>query len=101
MSQTTLPRLRRSLEERMIAGVCGGLARYFQIDPTLVRLGWVLFTLLGGSGVLAYLIAWALIPDESGRRTALPLMILLLLITLALVPMFCFMCLMFLGMIFG
>lgn len=101
MTQTTVPGLRRSLEERMIAGVCSGLARYFRIDPTLVRLGWVLFTLLGGSGVLAYLIAWAIIPDESGRRAALPLMILLLGITLALVPMFCFMFLMFLGMIFG
>lgn len=101
MTQTTVPGLRRSLEERMIAGVCGGLARYFRIDPTLVRLGWVLFTLLGGAGVLAYLIAWLIIPDESGRRATLPLLILLLLIALALVPMFCFMALMFLGVIFG
>ena len=41
----------------MIDGVCGGLAEYFDIDPTLVRLGWVLFCALGGSGILAYIIA--------------------------------------------
>jgi phage shock protein C len=40
------------------------VANYFQIDPTLIRLGWVLFCILGGSGVLAYLIAAVIIPDE-------------------------------------
>ena len=46
-------RLYRSAHDRMLAGVCGGIAEYFQIDPTLVRLGWVAFTALGGSGILA------------------------------------------------
>jgi phage shock protein C len=41
----------------MIAGVCGGIANYFGIDAALVRLGWVLFSLAGGSGILAYIIA--------------------------------------------
>lgn len=50
-------RLYRPMEDRMLAGVCAGLARFFGIDVPLVRIGWVLFTLLGGSGVLAYRLA--------------------------------------------
>lgn len=56
-------RLYRSTENKVIAGVCGGIAAYFDIDPTLVRLGWVLFCVLGGSGVLAYIIAALIIPE--------------------------------------
>ena len=56
--------LRRSTENKVIAGVCGGIAEYFGIDSTLVRLGWVLFSLLGGSGLLAYLIAALIMPDQ-------------------------------------
>jgi phage shock protein PspC (stress-responsive transcriptional regulator) len=48
----------------MIAGVCGGLARYLQIDATLVRLFFVLVTLAGGSGILAYFILWLVVPVE-------------------------------------
>ena len=55
-------RLYKSNENKMIGGVCGGLAEYFDIDPTLVRLGWVLFCALGGSGILAYIIAAIVIP---------------------------------------
>ncbi len=47
-----------------IAGVCGGLAEYFKLDATLVRLLWVLFTFLGGSGIIAYIIAWMVIPQR-------------------------------------
>ena len=57
-------RLYRSTREKMIAGVCGGIAEYFDIDPTLVRLLWVVFCVMGGSGVLAYLIAALIIPQE-------------------------------------
>ena len=46
----------------MVAGVCASIAEYFGWDPTWVRLGWVLFTLLGGSGLLAYIIAALIIP---------------------------------------
>ena len=46
----------------MVVGVCGGIAEYFDIDPTLVRLGWVLFCALVGSGILAYIIAAIVIP---------------------------------------
>ena len=55
-------RLYKSNENKMIDGVCGGLSEYFDIDPTLVRLGWVLFCALGGSGILAYIIAAIVIP---------------------------------------
>jgi phage shock protein C len=55
-------RLHRSRSEKMIAGVCGGLAEYLDMDPTLVRLLWVLVVLLAGSGILAYLILWVVIP---------------------------------------
>lgn len=54
-------RLYRSREAK-IAGVCAGIAEYFNSDPTLVRLLWVFFTLVGGSGILAYLIGWIVIP---------------------------------------
>ena len=57
-------RLYRSRRNRMICGVCGGVAEYFNIYPTLVRLGLILFACLGGSGVLGYIIAAIVIPDE-------------------------------------
>ena len=55
-------KLYKSNENRMLEGVCGGIAEFFGIDATLVRLGWVLFCALGGSGFLAYLIAALIIP---------------------------------------
>lgn len=58
-------RLYKSNENRIVNGVCGGVAEYFDIDPTLVRLGWVLFCALGGSGFLAYIIAAIIIPRRS------------------------------------
>lgn len=48
---------------KKICGVCSGNALYFDIDPTLVRLGWVAFCVLGGSGLLAYIIAAIIMPD--------------------------------------
>ena len=57
-------KLYRSKTEKKLAGVCGGLAKYFSIDPTLVRLGLVAFYLLGGSGILAYIICAFVIPEE-------------------------------------
>ena len=49
---------------KMLAGVCAGIAEYFNIDPTLVRLGLVLFCILGGSGILAYIICALVIPKN-------------------------------------
>ena len=57
-------RIYRSKKEKMIAGVCGGLAEYFNIDPTLVRLGWIIFALTFGTGILAYIICAFVIPEE-------------------------------------
>jgi len=59
-----MKRLYRSTHDRMLCGVCGGIAEYFQLDPTLVRLGWALFCILGGSGVLAYIVAAIIIPND-------------------------------------
>ena len=56
-------RLYRSRENRMICGVCGGIADYFNVDPTLIRLGLVLLACTG-SGILAYFIAAIIIPDQ-------------------------------------
>lgn len=58
-------RLYRSETNRVIAGVCGGLGEYFNIDPTIIRILFVLITLFGGSGILIYIILWLVIPSES------------------------------------
>ena len=55
-------KLYKSNQNKMIDGVCGGIAEYFNIDPTQVRLGMVLLCLLGFSGVIAYIIAAIIIP---------------------------------------
>lgn len=55
-------RLYKSRANRMIDGVCGGVAEYFGLDPTLVRIAWVLLTLLGGSGILLYIVAMIIMP---------------------------------------
>src|SRR6478736_9442981 len=57
-------KLQRSQSDRMIAGVSGGLARYFEIHPAVFRVGFVVLTLLGGAGILIYVAAWLVIPDE-------------------------------------
>lgn len=58
-------RLTRTDDGRMIAGVCAGLARYFDVDPTLVRLIFILLALFGAGGVLLYLILWIILPLEN------------------------------------
>ncbi len=60
-------RLFRSTKDRMIGGVCAGIAEYLDVDPTVVRLLWVLFTIIsfGAGGVFAYIIAWIIIPENS------------------------------------
>ena len=58
-------RLYSSRNQRMSCGVCGGIAEYFNVDPTIIRLAWVLFSLAGGSGLLVYFIAAIIIPEDS------------------------------------
>ena len=57
-------RLLRPREGRMVAGVCAGLGAYFKVDVTLVRLAFGITTFIYGLGALAYVIAWALVPEE-------------------------------------
>ena len=59
-----MKRLYRSRRDRKLAGVCGGLATYFGIDPVIPRLIWVVFALAGGIGLLAYIVCWLVIPME-------------------------------------
>ena len=54
----------RTVDNRMVCGVCGGIGKYFNIDPTLIRLVWVLASVVGGSGLLVYIIAAIIIPEE-------------------------------------
>ena len=59
-------RLRRSVVDRQVAGVCGGIARYLDTDPVFVRIAWVVLTILPGVfflGILAYLVAWLIVPE--------------------------------------
>jgi phage shock protein C len=58
-------KLYRSKTDRMVGGVCGGIAAYFNIDSSLVRLGWILLSLAAGTGLLVYVICWIVIPEES------------------------------------
>ena len=57
-----MKRIYRSRQDRMVCGVCGGIAEYF--DPSLVRLGWIIFSAMGGSGFIAYIIAAIVIPSR-------------------------------------
>jgi len=57
-------RLYRSGKEKILGGVCGGIAEYFNVDPTIIRILWVLFVFGFGSGILAYIIAWIIVPKN-------------------------------------
>jgi phage shock protein PspC (stress-responsive transcriptional regulator) len=62
-------RLTRARSEGKVAGVCAGVANYFEVDVTLVRAAWVVFSIVPGcviGGVLAYLLAWLVIPEDAG-----------------------------------
>jgi phage shock protein C len=58
-------RLYRSRQDRIVAGVCGGLGHYFNVEPVLVRIGFVALTFAGGAGILVYLLAAILIPQAT------------------------------------
>lgn len=65
-------RLYRSKTDVILGGVCSGLGKYLHIDPTLVRLFFILITLAGGVGVLAYIILWIVVPEETVTQTGSP-----------------------------
>ena len=68
---TTKKTLRRSKSNRILTGVCGGIGEFLNVDANLIRLAFAVFTLLGGSGVLLYLIAWLVIPEEDAGASVL------------------------------
>ena len=61
-------RLYRSGKDRILGGVCGGLGEYFNVDSVIIRLLWVLFSLAYGTGILAYFIAWIIIPKNPKHK---------------------------------
>ncbi|MFO8059591.1 MAG: PspC domain-containing protein [Bacillota bacterium] len=64
-----MKRLLRSRRERMLGGVCGGLAEYLAADPTVIRLVWVLLSLMWGAGIMLYLAAWIIVPEEYSHES--------------------------------
>ena len=62
----------RSTTDRMIAGVCGGLAAYLNMDATLIRILWVLAVVAGGTGVLVYIVLWIVLPEGSSTPASPP-----------------------------
>lgn len=64
-----IKRLERSSSDRLLAGVSGGLGRYFDLNPAVFRLGFVILTLLGGAGILTYLVAVLVIPEEGADQS--------------------------------
>jgi phage shock protein PspC (stress-responsive transcriptional regulator) len=65
-----MARLARLKNDKMLGGVCGGLGEYFNVDSVVVRLIFVAVTLLGGAGVLVYIILWIVVPEEGGASYA-------------------------------
>ena len=65
-------KLYRSRNDRMLGGVCGGLGQYLDVDPTLIRLLFVAAVLLGGHGLLIYLVMLIIVPIEPVRQVATP-----------------------------
>jgi phage shock protein C len=65
-------RLYRSQSDKIIAGVCGGFAEYLNLDTTIIRLAWILLTLLGGSGLILYILAFFIVPEKPMAQTDSP-----------------------------
>jgi phage shock protein C len=64
MPKEQVKRLYRSRKNKVLGGVCGGLGEYFNIDPVIIRILWVAFSLLYGAGIVVYIIAWIIIPKN-------------------------------------
>ncbi len=61
-------RLYRSRKEKIIGGVCGGVAEHFSVDPVIIRLLWIFASLLWGAGIILYLVAWLIIPQNPKQK---------------------------------
>ena len=64
MTNSEIKRVYRSTKDRILGGVCAGLGNYFKVDPVLIRVLWVAGFFCGGVGLLAYIIAWVIIPED-------------------------------------
>lgn len=62
-----IKRLYRCRHDKVLGGVCAGIAEYLHVDPVLVRLLWVIFALIMGTGIIVYIIAWIIVPEEPRR----------------------------------
>jgi phage shock protein C len=58
-------KLYRSRNQRMLAGICGGLAEYFNVDATLIRVLFLVLAVFGGTGLVIYVVMWLIVPDET------------------------------------
>lgn len=67
-----MKRLTKSPNNRVISGVCGGLGEYLGLDPTVVRIAWVLFVFFGGSGIVVYILCALFMPESSERFNEVP-----------------------------
>ncbi|WP_019632200.1 PspC domain-containing protein [Actinomadura atramentaria] len=68
-TQNAPKQLRRTRDGRMVAGVCSGAAKYFEVDANIIRLALAVLTVFGGAGVAAYVIAWVLVPEEDAATS--------------------------------
>jgi phage shock protein PspC (stress-responsive transcriptional regulator) len=90
----TYRRLYRSQRQKVIAGICGGVAEYFNVDVVIVRVLWILFTLMGGAGILAYILCWIIVPprenasDDPSPRDSSGLIIGVILLVIGLAALF-------------
>lgn len=82
---TTPSQLHRVRKDAILGGVSAGLSDYFAVDPTIIRLAWVLTAFLGGAGLLAYFVAWLILPDEDGHHTLMPLVLIAVVVVLPIV----------------
>jgi len=63
-----IKRLYRSGKDKILAGVCGGLGEYFNVDPVIIRILWIVFSLAYGVGIIAYIIAWIVVPVNPNQK---------------------------------
>jgi len=61
-------RLYRSANEKILGGVCGGIAEYYNVDPVIIRLLWIAMSLAWGIGILLYIIAWIIVPKNPKHK---------------------------------
>ena len=71
MTKQQVKRLYRSRTDKIFGGVCGGIAVYFNVDPVLIRVLWVILIFIMGTGILVYLIAWLIMPLDPKNKPSI------------------------------